>query len=194
MIHLSQDENQKIISSLKAGLVVGLPTETVYGLAISLNSASALEKLIYLKRREINSGKVFTLVPRNVSDINSYALLNRESSLLIKKYFPGELTLILKKNPSFHHPYFDHFASIGIRIPKHPLFYQILEETGPLLLTSANKRGKTPALDSETLEKEMPNLDAIVDGKSGNHSPSTIISFIENPPKIIREGDLKIDL
>lgn len=193
MIHLSPDNTTKIISSLKSGMVVALPTETVYGLAICLNSEKALEKLIYLKRRDLNSGKVFTLVPESINSIETYAKLTKLSTKLIRKHFPGELTLILPKNPSFSHPYFDHFVSIGLRIPDHPLFGSILKETGPLLLTSANPRGDVPALDSKTVEKTLPKVDAIVDGVSGNHAPSTIISLLESAPKIVREGNLKIE-
>ena len=194
MIHLSLDNTSKLISSLKSGLVVALPTETVYGLAISLDSPTALEKLIYLKRREIGSGKVFTLIPESVEAIEKYAKLSKLSQRLARKYLPGELTMILPKSPDFSHPYFDHFLSVGIRIPDHPLFKTILHETGPLLLTSANPRGDAPALDSKTVEETLPKVDILVDGTAGSHAPSTIISFLEKPPIILRQGDLKIDL
>jgi len=194
MLHLSPDHTTKILDSLRSGLVVALPTETVYGLAISLDSPKALEKLIYLKHRDLNSGKVFTLVPENLSAIEKYARLSKFSTTLIHKYLPGELTLILPKNPSFSHPYFDHFASVGIRLPNHPLFRTLLKDSGPLLLTSANPRGDTPALDSATVEKTMPKVDVLVDGVSGNHTPSTIISCLSRPATLLRQGDLKVDL
>ena len=194
MIHLSRENTTEIIKHLRAGAVVALPTETVYGLAISLNSEKALEKLIFLKRRDLGSGKVFTLVPESKSAIESYAHLSYKSSLTINRYLPGEITLILPKNPNFSHPYYDHFLSIGIRIPDHPLFQTILKETGPLLLTSANPRGDTPALDSKTVEKTLPKVDVIVDGTAGGHLPSTIVSFMDRSPEIIRQGDLKVDL
>ena len=113
MLEISSDNISTIIKSLKSGLVVALPTETVYGLAISLNSASALEKLIFLKRREIGSGKVFTLVPESRSAIAQYATINKIAQKLISQHIPGEITLILPKNPDFQHPYFDHFSTIG---------------------------------------------------------------------------------
>lgn len=192
MIHYSEEDTTSIVSALKNGQVVALPTETVYGLAISLHSATALEKLIYLKKRDIHSGKVFTLVPKSRDTIDTYAIIPKTAKKYITRYVPGELTLILEKNPDFHHPYFDHFDSIGIRIPDHPLFRAILERTGPLLLTSANPRGDQPATTSDILEQTMPKVDVVVDGKSGNHAPSTIISFLEKKPKIIRNGDLHL--
>ena len=192
MQKLSPENITQIIKSLNSGLVVALPTETVYGLAISLNSASALEKLIFLKKREIGSGKVFTLVPESRDTIPNYARLNKASSTLVNKYVPGEITLILPRSSEFRHPYFDHFHTIGIRIPKHPLFSQILKETGPLLLTSANPRGDTPATTSNEVKKSMPKVDVLVTGTSGKRDPSTIVDCTSTPLKILRQGTISI--
>ena len=160
-----------LISDLISAKIVTLPTETVEGYAVSLNSKKAIQKLMELKDRDFNSGKVFTLVPEDVSAISKYATLSPIAKNLIKKYLPGELTLILPKNPDFQHFYYDHYNTIGIRIPNHPLFLEILPETGPLLLTSANPRGGTP----RTLT---------------GHKPSTIVDLTTNKPKILRQGDL----
>ena len=188
---ISSDNYSKIIKSLKEGKVVALPTETVFGLAVSLNSASGLEKLIYLKRRDLNSGKIFTLVPESKDAIETYALLGKRAKELIVKYVPGELTLILNKNPDFSHPYFNNFNTIGIRIPKTPLFSRLLPETGPLLLTSANRRGETPTNSSAEVEAALPKVDLIVEGKSGGNPPSTIVDLTKKFPKIVREGKIK---
>ena len=190
MLHYSQEEVKKIATALKNGSVVGLPTETVFGLAVSLHSPTALEKLIFLKKRDISSGKVFTLVPSSPDDIQKYAIPTKISTPLIKKYIPGEVTLILPKNPEFSHPYFNHFDTIGIRIPKYSLFQTILKDTGPLLLTSANPRGGVPAKTAEDVKKSLPKIDVIVTGTPGNHLPSTIIDCTTNPPKTLRQGSL----
>lgn len=190
---VSADNYSKIIKALKEGKVVALPTETVFGLAVSLNSAAGLEKLIYLKRRDIKSGKVFTLVPEEKEKIETYALLGRRAKELIAKFVPGEITLILNKNPDFSHPYFNNFNTIGIRIPKHPLFARILEETGPLFLTSANERGKPPLDSSAEVEKFLKKVDLIVEGKAGGNPPSTIVDLTKKSPKILRAGRLKLE-
>ncbi len=193
MIQIPADNLTSLIKTLKEGKVVALPTETVYGLAVSLNSASGLEKLIYLKRRDIKSGKVFTLVPESKDAFETYARLNKTAKFLLAKYVPGELTMILRKNPEFSHPYFNNFYTIGLRLPKHPLFNQILPETGPLLLTSANERGKTPANSSDEVEKFLPKVDAVILGKSGGNPPSTIVDLSHKTPVIVREGSLKLE-
>ena len=193
MIQITPDNLSQIAKSLTSGQVVALPTETVYGLAVSLNSPTALEKLIYLKRRDLKSGKVFTLVPPSPADIKTYATVTRLARTYIAKYLPGEITLILHKNPEFNHPYFNHFTTIGIRIPASPLFETILPETGPLLLTSANPRGDQPAISSDEVVKTMPKVDLIVEGRTQEGKlPSTIVDLTSKKPKILRQGDLKV--
>ena len=165
----------QIITNLLADRIVTIPTETVEGYAVALNSESAIRKLMELKDRDFDSGKIFTLVPENKTKIRKYCIIPKAAEPLIKQYFPGELTLILPKNPNFHHFYYDHYDTIGIRIPNHPLFTKILPQTGPLILTSANPRGGTPK-------------------STTGHLPSTIIDFTGNHPKILRQGNLVINL
>ncbi|MBR3204663.1 threonylcarbamoyl-AMP synthase [Candidatus Saccharibacteria bacterium] len=193
MIQISKDSTSQLISHLSSGQVVALPTETVYGLAISLNSPTALEKLIYLKRRDLKSGKIFTLVPESVADIKTYAVVTKVAREFIGKYLPGEITLILHKNPEFNHPYFNHFSTIGIRIPNSQLFFNILPKTGPLLLTSANPRGDKPATSSEEVAETLPKVDVIVEGKTKKDKlPTTILDLTGKHPILVRQGDLKI--
>lgn len=192
MIEVPRESTSAILKALKEGKVVALPTETVFGLAISLNSATALEKLIYLKRRDLKSGKVFTLVPESVAAIESYALLTKSARDFLK-YIPGEITLILHKNPEFSHPYFNHFSTIGIRIPKSSLFSALLPSSGPLLLTSANPRGDQPATDSETIKETLPKVDLLVTGKTPQgRLPSTIVDLTGKKPIIVRQGSLRV--
>lgn len=193
MIQIPREATSQIVKALGSGQVVALPTETVFGLAVALNSPTALEKLIYLKRRDLKSGKVFTLVPKDKADISTYAVITRLAREYISKYVPGEITLILHKNPEFSHPYFDHFSTIGIRIPNSSLFSQILPKTGPLLLTSANPRGDKPAVSSDEVAETLPKVDVIIKGKTAPEKlPSTVVDLTGRKPVIVRQGDLQI--
>ena len=161
---------------MKLQTVTTVPTETVEGYAVALSSESGIQELMKLKDRDYSSGKIFTLVPESKEAISKYAIIPELAKTLIDKYIPGELTIILPKNPNFHHFYYDHFDTIGIRIPDHPLFPELLKENGAIILTSANPKGGTP--------KSLTG-----------HKPSTIIDFTnENQPKIIRQGNLIVDL
>ena len=164
------------IKILSSGNIATIPTETVEGYAVALSSRQGIQDLMKLKDRNYNSGKVFTLVPESKDTIDKYVLIPDQAKLLIDRYIPGELTLILPKNPSFKHFYYDHYDTIGIRIPAHPLFPELLKAIGPIILTSANPRGGTPK-------------------STTGHQPSTIIDFT-NPqsPQLLRQGNLNIAL
>lgn len=170
---LDNQATEEIIAALNAGQIATVPTETVEGYAVRLGDTNAIHELMRLKDRDYNSGKVFTLVPESIQQIRRFAIIPEHARSIIERYIPGELTAILPKNPNFHHPYYDHYRTIGIRIPDHPLFAKILPSTGPLLLTSANPRGGAP--HSIT-----------------GHLPSTIIDFTTDTPRIIRQGNLHL--
>ena len=177
---------------LKSGGVIGLPTETVWGLACALDSKEGVTKLMQMKDRGVESGKIFTLVPENTGKIAKYVKIPEEAKGLIDEYFPGPLTLILPKNSKFRHFYFDHFDSIGVRIPDFPLFDELLPLSGPLLLTSANRRGKKPAKMARGLAKAMPEVDLVINQRPGGQEPSTIVDFTKEVPQIIRRGALDL--
>ena len=158
---------------MKSQSIMILPTETVEGYAVRLNDENGIRELMRLKERDFNSGKIFTLVPENKNLIKTYAIIPQAAELFIEKYIPGELTIILPKNPNFHHFYYDHYDTIGIRIPNYEPFLKILEKTGPLILTSANPRGGTPR-------------------SLTGHLPSTSLDFTSDQPKILRQGNLKV--
>ncbi len=160
---------------MKSQSILIVPTETVEGYAVRLDDESGIRELMRLKERDFDSGKIFTLVPTSKFEIENYALIPPAAKPLIEKHIPGELTIILPKNPNFHHFYYNHFDTIGIRIPDYAPFLKTLSKTGPLILTSANKKGGTP--------KSITG-----------HLPSTIVDFTSEKPKILREGNLKIDL
>ena len=166
----------QLIETLLSGDIATVPTETVEGYAVALSSERGIRELMKLKDRDFDSGKVFTLVPESKEAISKYVLIPDAAKPLIDQYFPGELTLILPKNPDFHHFYYDHFNTIGIRIPDHELFKTIADAVGPVLLTSANPRGGTP--------KSLTG-----------HKPSTIIDFTDpTHPKLLRQGNLQINI
>ncbi len=155
--------------------VTTVPTETVEGYAVALSSEAGIRELMRMKERGFDSGKVFTLVPESLEAISKYVVVSDLARELINRYFPGELTLILPKNPSFKHFYYDHFDTIGIRIPDHPLFPELLKENGAIILTSANPKGGTPK-------------------STTGHLPSTIVDLTGLEPRILRQGNLKIDI
>ena len=179
-------------TTLENGGILAVPTETVMGLAVSIKSEDAINKLLDLKKRAIGSGKVLTIMVASVDEISKYAFLSDEQLTFARHYFPGELTLILEKSPSFSHPYFDHFETIGIRIPAHSYMLKLLKKTGPLLVTSANPRGEKPCMSDEEVKERLPEIKVCVKGRAGGSLPSTIIDWSGSMPRQIRAGGLLI--
>ena len=192
MKYVSKGYIEDAKKALNRGDILAVPTETVYGLAVKLDNTAAIRKLLNLKNRQIDSGKVLTMMVADVDDIKKYALVNRKTMNLARHYFPGELTLILPKRRAFKHPYFDHFDTVGIRIPDHKYLLELLRSTGPLLVTSANPRGEAPCRDSKEVAKRLPMVDTVVEGESGGNIPSTVIDWTEEEPISIRQGGLLI--
>ena len=189
---ISQKDKKPACDILLNGGVLGVPTETVYGIACSLESKEGIEKLIKIKKRPITGDKCFTLMLPSVKDIPRFADISRQEENLSRRYFPGELTMIFNKNPDFKNYYFDNFNTVGIRIPAHKYMLDLLEKTGPLLVTSANPRGEAPCIDFKEFKTRLPKADAVIRGRSGNSLPSTILDIRSSIPHTIRQGGLLI--
>lgn len=192
MQKISQTQFQLTKQLLDDGTILAVPTETIYGLAAKFNHTGAIEKLLSIKDRKIkDDDKVFALMLADVAEIENFVCLSPFAKTLAHQYFPGELTAVLPKSPKLKNYYFDHFDTIGIRIPNHPYMLELLRFTGPLLVTSANRRGLSPCCTSEDIEQRLPEIDAVVTGKAKGNLPSTVISIIDSEIKILRQGALK---
>lgn len=97
MRYVSQEDKQTAIKTLRKGGILGVPTETVYGLAVAADNTEAIKKLLNVKNRHIDSGKVLTMMVADVDEMKKYVEMNRMTTNLARRYFPGELTLILKQ-------------------------------------------------------------------------------------------------
>ena len=189
---LAQSDTKNAISTLKKGGILGVPTETVYGLAVLANNEEAVKKLLDLKERPVNSGKYLTIMLSDVDQMRDFVKVNHRNMSIARHYFPGELTMVLPKADKFKHFYFDNFDKIGIRIPAHDYMLNLIHKSGPLLVTSANPRGEEPCRDAQELKQRMPKIDAAVRGVCGGGLPSTVLDFCSSEPKSLRQGGLLI--
>jgi len=191
MQYLTRTQLKLAQQLLDSGAVLAVPTETVYGLAVKYDHPTAIAKLLQLKDRKTqNDTKVLTLMLADRDQIADFAILSPRATQIAKQHFPGELTMVLPKNPGFHNCYFDHFDTIGIRIPNHAYMLKLLRLTGPLLVTSANQRGATPCHNAKAVAQQLPTIDAIVTGRAGGGLPSTVISINNHKLAVLRQGSL----
>ena len=170
------------------GAVILVPTETVYGLIAKADDPIAKERIYQLKKREENK-RLGWFVP-NWEKVDKYGImLNDIGKNLAKKYFPGPLTLIAPK---------DDGSTQSIRTPNHPLLLAILQEIDcPLWQTSANASGFPDAKNvNDAISMLDGEVDLAIDGGplEKNSSSSTIISVIDSTPKILRQGNLVVEI
>jgi len=182
------------VEVLKNGDILAFPTETVYGLGVRFDNKNSYDNLIKVKNRPSN--KHFTLMVGNLECIEKYAHINLGIKRVIKKFMPGQITIILKSKESVPEYVCGKECTIGIRCPNSDKLRKLINDVGvPLLVPSANKSGKTPCSSVEEVIKEFNNefeyvIDDII---TMTNVPSTVIDFTNDEPRLIREGNISIE-
>ena len=164
-----------------------VPTETVYGLVGRVSDPFVRDKIYQLKHRD--PAKHLGWFVADLPQLEKSGVhLTGAAALLAKKFMPGPLTLIVRK---------DDGTTVGFRIPDHPQLLALLREVGePLYQTSANRSGLPNALScQEALDMLCGTPDAAADGGDipSDALASTIVDCTEDFPKVIRQGSLQID-
>lgn len=183
---------EEIVSYIQAGKVVAFPTETVYGLGVQFLNEEALEKLMEAKNRDYS--KAITLMVADKKEIDDYAYVNDDARKIIDAFMPGMLTLVFQKRESVDDVMTNGKKTIGIRIPDHSLVLQLLQQAGPMLVTSANlSNHPNTTTTKEVLEQLDGRIDLVVDGKTTDAVASTVIDVSGKEIKILREGKITKD-
>lgn len=171
------------------GNVVGLPTETVYGLGANALNPEAVLKIFEVKERpKFNPLIVHVLredLDKYVSDIPENILK------LIEEFSPGPITYVLKRKEIIPDIVSAGLETVAVRIPSHETFRKVLEITGlPVSAPSANRFGKLSPTSAEDVLKELEGkIDYILDGgKSVIGIESTVVSHIDGDIEILRHG------
>ena len=189
---LDQSQFKEITDLIKDSQVVAFPTDTVYGLGIRYDSEVAVNRLKEAKQRDAN--KPFPLMVSNISQIDQVAYLDPDYAEVIKHLMPGALTIIVKKKAVIPDYATNGKDTIAIRMPDDKFVLALLEEMGPLLVTSANMSGEKAANDEkEVLEQLDGRIAAVVKGHSLSAIPSTIIDLTDKQIKILRQGEITYD-
>ena len=180
----------KSIANLKKGNVIGLPTETVYGLGGNAYSKKAVQKIYNLKKRPKKNPLIVHYL--NHKDADKDVIFNRDFYKLYKKFCPGPITFVLKKKDKskIQSSVTAKLNTVAIRFPNHRTTRSILKKLNfPLAMPSANlSSGVSPvnALDvSDEFKKKIKII--INSGNSKIGIESTVVSLV-GKPKILRPG------
>lgn len=187
---MQEDNIQRAIACIKNEEVVGIPTETVYGIGVDPLSQAAVDKIFNLKERDEN--KPLSILVHSFHDLIKLKIISKVPEI-VELYWPGPLTIIVEselnfadgvgtKNPN----------SIGVRVPDNELTLELLKKTGPLAVTSANISGQEDITNEKDAESVFGDkIGHYLQGSALHGSGSTIVDFRDEEFKVIREGPLK---
>lgn len=184
----------EIAEQIKTGAVALVPTDTVYGLAVSPEHPQSIQRLYRLKRRAVSKNLPIMVANREQLDDLGAELNAAALRMLDSRYIPGPVSLVLslqtKKTPNW----LRYRDEIAVRIPNDNFMLKLLRLTGPLLVTSANRSGQpTPATAQQAAEQLEGAPDLIVDLGPRKLVPSTLVNCRVMPPKIERVGAISAD-
>lgn len=173
------------------GEVVVLPTDTVYGVGADAFDAQAVARVLAAKGR----GRAMpppVLVP-SVRTLDGLATdLSDEARELVAAFWPGPLTLVCRSQPSLRWDLGDTGGTVALRMPLHRVALALLDLTGPMAVTSANRTGQRPASTcDEAVEQLGDSVAVYLDaGPAPSALASTIVDVTGTVPRVLREGPL----
>jgi len=176
-------------SALKSGRLVVLPTDTVYGLAADAFDSPAVAALLAAKGRGRDM-PVGVLVGSWHTIEGLVYYVDDAARELIRAFWPGALSLVVRQAPSLQWDLGDALGTVMLRMPLQPVALELLRETGPLAVSSANVSGQPPATTAQLAQVQLGALvDVYLDGgPSQEQAASTIVDLTGPAPRVLREG------
>lgn len=176
-------------TALRAGGVIGFPTDTVFGIGCSAIRPEAISRLGAIKSRPQDQPLI--LMAATWREMGDFVHWPPAAFPFLRAFWPGPLTLIVGARPLG--AVLGGGGTVGVRVPAHPLALRLLGRCGPLATSSANRHGQPPAPDAESALRLLPGLaGALADrGRSpAPGAPSSILDLTRDRPVLIREGRL----
>jgi tRNA threonylcarbamoyl adenosine modification protein (Sua5/YciO/YrdC/YwlC family) len=182
---------EQIVTVLRAGGVVVLPTDTVYGVAALPADAAAVDAVFAMKGRRAD-------VPMAVlcADVDqALDLAEPEAARAIRpvadQWWPGPLTVVLPRRPGLGLHLGEPHTTVGLRVPAHPLVSAVAAIVGPIATTSANRHGEpTATTAAEAAVALGAGVGLVVDGGRLEGASSTVLDATRRPWRVLREGPI----
>ncbi|WP_043616304.1 L-threonylcarbamoyladenylate synthase [Nonomuraea candida] len=181
-------------AAARRGELVVLPTDTVYGIGADAFTPAAVAKLLDAKGRGrdmpppvlVGTVRAATAL---VEDLGPYG------QDLIDAFWPGPLTLVCKANRALSWDLGDTKGTVAVRMPLHPVALDLLKETGPMAVSSANRSGAPAATTAENAEEQLGESVAVYldGGKTTDQTPSTILDLTTAVPRLLRRGAIPVE-
>jgi tRNA threonylcarbamoyl adenosine modification protein (Sua5/YciO/YrdC/YwlC family) len=178
----------KVVDILKRDGVIAYPTDTVYGLGCDIASRKALERVRKIKK--MDNKRHLSFVFSDLKTISLYAQVTDNDYKLLRRYLPGAYTFILQATRLVPRIVLTKKQEVGIRIPDNRICQALLAELGNPILSSSVRLPDEQLLDDprEIERIYRGQIDLVIDGGVFFPQPSTVISLLDGPPMVIREG------
>jgi L-threonylcarbamoyladenylate synthase len=177
------------VSALRRGDIIGLPTDTVYGLAADPWHSGASDRLFLVKGRPRNVElPLFVAGPEQAEELTSN--LPPIAERLMEAFWPGPLTIVLPRRPDLAADLGEDDATIGLRCPAHPVPLALCAQFGPFATTSANRHGQPPAVEAAALAEDLPGVELVLDAGRCAGEASTVVDATGEVLKLLRAGCL----
>lgn len=187
------DGRRRAVAILQQGGVVALPTDTVYGIAVALETRGGIERLFAIKRRPPEKG--IALLLADAEQARELARWGRAADALAAAFWPGGLTLVAPIAGGVALPLAltGGAETVGVRVPAHDAPRALARAIGPLPTTSANRSGKPEAPDAEAVLDQLGDgLDLVLDGGPARGAmPSTVVLVDGDLSRVLRRGAIE---
>lgn len=189
-----QEGIARAVDAVRAGRTVVLPTDTVYGIGADAFNNDAVASLLAIKRRGPDMP-----VPVLVGSWDTIQGLVREftqtAQTLVEAFWPGGLSVVVPEAPSLPWNLGDTRGTVMLRMPLQPIAIELLRETGPMAVSSANISGKQPPTTAIGAKQQFGSAVGVYldGGEASIGQPSTIIDISERDPLILREGAISAE-
>lgn len=188
----------EIINVLTNGGVIAYVTDTVWGLGCLPNNESAVKKIYEIKKREAQ--KPLILMSNEIYPLLDYVKpIPKIGQILIKKYFPGALTIVTDKSENTPDYITSAMPTVGIRVPDNEVFREICEIIpGHVLATTSANLSHQPS--AKTYEQALENMSGLADliiedyGYAAKGLESTVVGVMNNELRIFRQGAIHLDI
>lgn len=186
---------EEAVRCLSEGGLVAFPTDTLYGLAAATSSDRAVERLFEVKGRPPD--RALPILIESIDDADVVATdIPPGARLLMEAFWPGGLTLVLRRHPRFRSLALGGGETVALRVPDHPVALELLRRLRePVTGTSANLSGLPGPRTADDVRRQLGDrVDFIVDGgPCPGGIESTVVDCTVDPPRVLREGAVPAD-
>ena len=177
------------IKKIKDGGIIVFPTDTVYGIGCDPYNKKTISRLYEIKKRK--KTKPFPILGVSKTELEKIAEFNTLEEKIAEKFWPGQVTLVLKVKDEKIRQSLCLDKKIAVRVPNNQCVLSLLKECKFLVGTSANISGTTPFTDPNECSKNLTRYDLLIDGGIiPSQSESTIVEIVGDDIKILREGNV----